>query len=61
VPGGLDARTLRRCLKKRRADLLIASPLGRELLVGYVGYGPEPFDTALSQRLDLGPVQRRVR
>jgi hypothetical protein len=43
-----------------RLDLLLASPLGRELLTGYVGYGPEPFDTALWQRLDLGPVPGRV-
>jgi hypothetical protein len=43
-----------------RPELLLASPLGRELLTGYIGWGPESFDTALRDRLGLGPVPGRV-
>ncbi len=42
------------------ADLLLASPLGRQLLAGYVGWGPGlSLGDALFDRLSLGPVPGR--
>lgn len=41
-------------------DLLLASPLGRQLLAGYVGWGPGgSLGDALFERLGLGPVPGR--
>ncbi len=40
-----------------RSDLLLRSPLGRQLLTSYVGWGPgDVFDRALFQRLGLGSI-----
>jgi hypothetical protein len=42
------------------ADLVLASPLGRQLLAGYVGWGPgQSLGEALFDRLGLGPVPGR--
>lgn len=42
------------------ADLLLASPLGRQLLASYVGWGPGgSLEDALFKRLGLGPVPGR--
>ena len=45
------------------ADLLLVPPLGRQLLAGYVGWGPDRLveDALFEQGLGLGPVPGRSR